>query len=178
MGYASTRACVDALERQGHLARIEGEVDPDLEMAEIHRRVFRAGGPALYFARVRGCSFPMASNLFGTIERARLIFADTLEGVRRLVELRVDPAVLWKRPLRYAGVPLTLLRTRPRKVADGPVFARHTTVSELPQLKSWPGDGGAFVTLPQVYTEHPERPGYRSSNLGMYRVQLSGGTYE
>jgi 4-hydroxy-3-polyprenylbenzoate decarboxylase len=178
MGYASTRACVDALERQGHLVRIEGEVDPDLEMAEIHRRVFRAGGPALYFARVRGCSFPMASNLFGTIERARLIFADTLKGVRRLVELRVDPAVLWKRPLRYAGVPLTLLRTRPRKVADGPVFARHTTVSELPQLKSWPGDGGAFVTLPQVYTEHPERPGYRSSNLGMYRVQLSGGTYE
>jgi 4-hydroxy-3-polyprenylbenzoate decarboxylase len=178
MGYCSTRECALDLARAGHLVRIEAEVDPDLEMAEIHRRVFRARGPALYFAQVRGCRFPMASNLFGTMERARFIFRDTLESVRRLVELRVDPGAAWRRPARYASVPWTLLRTRPRKVAGGPLFAHQIAVSELPHLRCWPEDGGAFVTLPQVYTEDPRAPGPKSSNLGMYRVQLSGGNYQ
>jgi 4-hydroxy-3-polyprenylbenzoate decarboxylase len=178
MAYTSTRECALDLARAGHLLRIEREVDPDLEMAEIHRRVFRAKGPALYFAHVRGCRFPMASNFFGTIERARFIFRDTLESVRRLIELRVDPSALWKHPLRYASLPLTLLHTRPRKVAGGPLFANQIAVSELPQLRSWPDDAGAFITLPEVYSEDPEQPGHRFSNLGMYRVQLSGGTYE
>jgi len=178
MATTSTRECVLDLERAGHLVRIGREVDPKLEMAEIQRRVFRVRGPALYFAKVRGCRFPMASNLFGTMERARFILRDTLESVRRLVELRVDPSALWKRPLRYASLPLALLRTKPRKVADGPVFANQIAASLLPQLVCWPDDGGAFITLPQVYTEDPEHPGHASSNLGMYRVQLSGGTYE
>jgi 4-hydroxy-3-polyprenylbenzoate decarboxylase len=178
MAYTSTRECVRDLARAGHLLRIEAEVDADLEMAEIHRRVFRAGGPALYFARVRGCRFPMASNFFGTLERARFIFRDSLEQVRRLIELRVDPAALWKKPLRYASLPLTLLRTRPRKVAGGPLFAHQISVSELPRLRCWPDDGGAFITLPEVYSENPERSGPQGSNLGMYRVQLSGGSYE
>jgi 4-hydroxy-3-polyprenylbenzoate decarboxylase len=177
MAITSTRECAEDLASAGHLVRIEHEVDPDLEMAEIHRRVFRAGGPALYFARVRGCRFPMASNLFGTLERARFIFRDTLDKVARLIELRVDPSSLWKRPLRYASVPLTLLRTRPVQVADGPVFAHQAKVSELPQLKCWPDDGGAFITLPEIYSEDPDKPGHASSNLGMYRVQLSGGRY-
>lgn len=177
MPASSTRECVRDLARAGYLVRIEDEVDPDLEMAEIHRRVFRANGPALYFARVRGCRFPMASNLFGTLTRARYIFRDTLDGVRRLIELRVDPAAAWKKPLRYTGVPWTLLRTRPRKVASGPLFAHQVAVGELPQLRCWPDDGGAFVTLPAVYTEDAGRPGHRGSNLGMYRVQLSGGSY-
>src|SRR5438105_94692 len=110
MGYASLRECVDDLAAAGRLRRIDVEVDPRLEAAEIHRRVFRAGGPALHFARVKGCRFPMVSNLFGTLDRARYLFRDTLEAVRRLVELKVDPAALWKRPLRYFGVPLTMLR--------------------------------------------------------------------
>lgn len=178
MTTASTRACVDELFRARQLVRIDTEVDAKLEMAEIHRRVFRAGGPALYFAKVRGCRFPMASNLFGTMERARFIFRDTLEAVRRVIELRVDPQALWKRPLRYAKVPLSLLRTQPRKGRGGPVFENQIAVSELPQLVCWPDDGGAFITLPQVYTEDPAHPGHATSNLGMYRVQLSGGLYE
>ncbi len=178
MATTSTRECVLDLARAGHLLRVESEVDPNLEMAEIHRRVFRAGGPALYFAKVRGCRFPMASNLFGTLERARFIFRASLEKVRRLIELRVDPSALWKHPLRYASVPWTLLHTRPRKVAGGPLFANQISVGELPQLKCWPDDGGAFITLPEVYTEDPNHPGHRCSNLGMYRVQLTGGSYE
>lgn len=178
MAYASLRDCVDDLERTGQLRRVDVEIDAQLEAAEIQRRVFRAHGPALYFARVKGCRFPMVSNLFGTIERAHFIFRDSLDKVRSLVELRADPGAAWKRPLRYAGVPFTLLRTRPRRVAGGPVFAGQVEVSDLPQLQCWPDDGGAFITLPQVYSEDPERPGSGHSNLGMYRIQLSGGQYQ
>jgi 4-hydroxy-3-polyprenylbenzoate decarboxylase len=178
MSYASLRECVDDLAVHGHLVRVEHEVDPHLEAAEIHRRLFRARGPAVYFARVKGCQFPMVSNLFGTMERARFIFRDTLEAVRRVIELKVDPGALRKRPFRYLGVPLTALRMLPRKVPGGPIFAHQVMASELPQLVSWPKDGGAFITLPQVYTEDPDRPGPLHSNLGMYRVQLSGGAYE
>jgi 4-hydroxy-3-polyprenylbenzoate decarboxylase len=178
MPYVSLRDCVDDLERTGQLRRVDVEVDAHLEAAEIQRRVFRAHGPALYFARVKGCRFPMVSNLFGTMERARFIFRDSLDKVRRLIELRADPGAAWKRPLRYAGAPFTLLRTRPRRVAGGPVFANQVEVSELPQLQCWPDDGGAFITLPQVYSEDPERPGPAHSNLGMYRIQLSGGQYQ
>jgi 4-hydroxy-3-polyprenylbenzoate decarboxylase len=178
MAYASLRDCVDDLERTGQLRRVDVEIDAQLEAAEIQRRVFRAHGPALYFARVKGCRFPMVSNLFGTSERAHFIFRDSLDKVRSLVELRADPGAAWKRPLRYAGVPFTLLRTRPRRVAGGPVFAGQVEVSDLPQLQCWPDDGGAFITLPQVYSEDPERPGSGHSNLGMYRIQLSGGQYQ
>jgi hypothetical protein len=87
MPYTSLRDCVDDLERTGQLRRVDVEVDAHLEAAEIQRRVFRARGPALYFARVKGCRFPMVSNLFGTMERARFIFRDSLDKVRRLIEL-------------------------------------------------------------------------------------------
>jgi 4-hydroxy-3-polyprenylbenzoate decarboxylase len=177
MSYASLRACIDDLHHHQHLVRIEEEVDAELEAAEIQRRVFRAGGPALYFARVKGCRFPMVSNLFGTLERARFMFRHTIETVRRLVELKVDPAVLWRRPWRYARVPLAALTTLPMRVGDAPVLQQRIRVSELPMLKSWPDDGGPFITLPQVYSEDPDRPGPMHSNLGMYRVQLAGGQY-
>ena len=66
---------------------------------------------------------------------------------------------------------------RPRYVSRGPVFDHEIRVSDLPQIWSWPRDGGPFITLPQVYTEDPARPGWRHSNLGMYRVQLAGNRY-
>lgn len=178
MGYRSLGACVADLERTGQLVRIEQEVDPHLEAAAVHRRVYRAAGPAVYFARVKGCRFPMVSNLFGTPERARFLFRDTLAAVRHLVELRADPAALARHPWHYRDVLPALWHLRPRRVATGPLLAHRTTVDRLPQLVCWPRDGGAFVTLPEVYTEDADRPGWRHSNLGMYRVQLSGGRYE
>jgi 4-hydroxy-3-polyprenylbenzoate decarboxylase len=178
MGYSSLRECVTDLERSRQLVRIEQEVDPHLEAAEIQRRVYAAKGPAIYFARVKSCRFPMVSNLFGTIERTRFLFRDTLAAVRHLVELKIDPSAFWKSPFRYRDVPRTLWHLRPKSVSSGPILSHETTVDQLPQLVSWPKDGGAFVTLPQVYTEHVDRPGWRHSNLGMYRVQLSGGHYE
>jgi 4-hydroxy-3-polyprenylbenzoate decarboxylase len=178
MGYRNLQQCVADLASAGQLVRIEHPVDPCLEMAEIQRRVFRAGGPALLFLRPKGCQFPMLGNLFGTMERLRYLFRDSLDRVRRLVELQVDPSDLLRRPRLYLKTPWTAWHARPRQVRRGPVLQCQTTIEGLPQLKSWPGDGGAYVTLPQVYSEDPEQPGLARSNLGMYRVQLSGGQYQ
>jgi 4-hydroxy-3-polyprenylbenzoate decarboxylase len=178
MGYPNLRSCVADLERTGRLVRIDHEIDPHLEMAEVHRRVHAAGGPALLFTRVKGCAFPAVSNLFGTLERTRYLFRDTLAAVRHLVELKVDASAFWKAPWRYRDVPGAVVHALPRFVHDGPVLAGRTTLHALPQLVCWPRDGGPFVTLPQVYTEDADRPGWRHSNLGMYRVQLAGNQYE
>jgi 4-hydroxy-3-polyprenylbenzoate decarboxylase len=178
MGYRNLQDCVADLERTGQLVRIEVELDPRLEVAEVQRRVYRAGGPALLFVRAKGCRFPLLGNLFGTIERTRFLFRDTLEAVRRLVEIKIDPACLARNPWRYRGVPFTALQTLPKFVSRGPVLGNVATIEQLPQIVNWPGDGGAFITLPQVYTEDADRPGWQHSNLGMYRVQLSGGQYE
>ncbi len=178
MGYRDLTECVRDLERDGQLVRVEYPVDPDLEMAEVQRRLYRAKGPAVLFTRPKNTAFPMLANLFGTLDRTRFLFRDALDDVRKLVELKTDPQHLKRRPLRYWNVPFTLLRLRPRFTRSGPILAHRTTLSQLPQLKCWPDDGGAFVTLPQVYTEDPDRPGWAKSNLGMYRVQISGNDYE
>ncbi|WP_417393337.1 UbiD family decarboxylase [Gimesia sp.] len=178
MGYRGLRACVNDLERTGQLIRIDQEIDAHLEAAEIQRRVYHAGGPAVFFTHVKNCRFPMVSNLFGTLERTRYIFRDALQAVNHLVELKVDPSRFWKQPFRYRDVPFSLLHMLPRSRRTGPVMQNQIRISDLPQLKSWPDDGGAFVTLPQVYTESPTRGGLMNSNLGMYRIQLSGNEYQ
>ncbi|WP_338667288.1 UbiD family decarboxylase [Pseudodesulfovibrio methanolicus] len=177
MGYRNTRECLEALEARGDLVRIDKCVDAKLEIGAIQRRVFRAKGPALLFGNVRGCRFPMAANLYGTRERMRFLFRDTVETVERLMKLKLDPMEFLRRPWQYLGAPRTAWHTLPKKVSDGPVMANETVVSSLPQLQSWPMDGGPYVTLPQVYTEDPAAPGFAGSNLGMYRVQLSGNDY-
>ena len=141
MGYANLRACIADLDRTGQLVRIEQEIDPYLEAAAIHRRVYQAGGPALYFERVKGCRFPMVSNLFGTLERTRFLFRDTLNTVRHLVELKIDQSAFWKHPFRYRDVPRALWHLRPKRVSSGPVLAHETTIDHLPQLQCWPRDG-------------------------------------
>ncbi len=178
MGYRNLGQCVRDLENAGQLTRVDDPVDARLEAAEIQRRVYASGGPAVLFTNVAGCSFPMLSNLFGTIERARYIFRDTLDHVRSLIELKIDPLRLLRRPIHYIKTPTIALRTLPRRRSRGPVLANTTSVDRLPQLICWPDDGGAFITLPQVYSENVEQPGLAKSNLGMYRVQISGGRYE
>ena len=178
MGYENLAQCLTDLESRGELVRITQEVDPNLEIAAIQRRVYRLQGPALLFTRVKGCGFPMAGNIFGTLSRARFIFRDTLKTLDRMVELKVTPMELLRRPWKFTGLPKVLRNLMPKKVATGPVLAKETDILSLPQLKSWPKDGGAFITLPQVYTESIDKPGFTHSNLGMYRVQLSGGSYK
>ena len=178
MGYKNTRQCLEALEAEGDLVRIDKCVDPHLEIGAIQRRVCKAGGPALLFTNVKGCRFPMAANLFATRKRIHFLFRDTVRTVRELMRLKLDPGEALKRPWRYLGAPRTAWHTLPKKASWGPVLQNRTTISELPRLVSWPQDGGGYVTLPQVYTESPVAPGYGASNLGMYRVQLTGNEYE
>ena len=178
MGYRSTRQCVNDLQRHGHLLEVTDSIDAHLQMAEIQRRVYANGGPALLFSNVKDCEFPMVSNLFGTLERARYIFRDTIENVRRAIELKIDPALATRHPFRYWRAPFTAMAMRPKQVRRAAVLACQTTVQQLPQLVSWPEDGGPFITLPQVYSEHPLHPGLKHSNLGMYRIQLSGNDFE
>ncbi len=169
--------CLNDLEQHGRLIRIDRETDPYLETGAIQRRVFQAGGPALLFSRVKGCSFPMAGNIYGTMDRIRFIFRHSLDQVRTLLAAKAEPASLMKRPWKLPTLAMAGLHALPRKVGSGPVLDHETTLSRLPQLQSWPLDGGPYITLPQVYTESPDRPGIRHSNMGMYRVQLGGNTF-
>lgn len=178
MGYRNLQECVADLEQRGMLRRIEVPLDPRLEIGAVQRRVYQAGGPALLFTNPVGCRFPMLGNLFGTLERTRFIFRDTLDDIRRLVDLKINPFSALKNPLEALKAPFAALNLLPKTVSNAPVLECRTTLSQLPQLVSWPMDGGAFVTLPQVYTESPAKPGYAASNLGMYRVQISGNQYE
>lgn len=175
--YHSLNECVLDLEKHGHLIRIRQEVDPYLEMAEIHRRVYQAGGPAIFYEKVKGSPFPAVSNLFGTLERSRFIFRDALERVKKLVELKAQPFSFFKNPMRYLDAPLGAFQTLPRQVSNGPVMAHQTTIDQLPQIQSWPDDGGPYILLPQVYTEDQDHSHVMHSNLGMYRIQLSGNDY-
>ncbi|MEW4488601.1 UbiD family decarboxylase [Thalassoglobus sp. JC818] len=177
MGYRNLKDCVVDLEKHGHLVRISTPIDPHLEAAEIQRRVYQAGGPALLFENVQGCQFPMLSNLYGTIERTRFLFRDTLDLVKRLVEIKIDPAVAMKNPLRYGRAFPVAWAMQPKYVSNGPLAQNQTSLDQLPQLVSWPDDGGPFVTLPAVYSEHPAHPGWQKSNLGMYRIQMAGNDY-
>jgi len=178
MVYHSLESCLTDLERTGQLVRIREEVDPALEMAAIHCRVYQAGGPALLFENVKGSRFRAASNIFGTLERSRFIFRDTLALVQQLIRLKNDPAAALKHPLRNLGAGMAALKALPLKnPSSRPVLSRQIRIDEIPQIKHWPMDGGAFVTLPQVYSEDIDKPGIMNANLGMYRIQLSGNDY-
>ena len=178
MGYKSTQECIDDLEKHGHLFRMKEEVSSELEMAAIHLRVFENNGPAVLFENIKGCKFKAVSNLYGDINRSKFIFRDTLDKIKTLIDLKNNPIEVVKHPLKYVNVGLTAFSSLPRKSNFNiPVLQNETTISSLPQIKCWPNDGGAFITLPLVYTEDIDNPGVMNSNLGMYRIQISGNDY-
>ena len=179
MAYKSLEECLLDLEKNGQLIRIKEEVDPYLEMAAIHLRVHEAGGPALLFEKVKGSKFRAASNIFGTLDRSEFIFRNTLKTVQQLIELKEDPVKAIKSPIKNFSAGLAALKALPNKnPMQQPVLFEEIKISDIPQIQHWPMDGGAFVTLPQVYTEDIDRPGIMNANLGMYRIQLTGNEYE
>ncbi|MEO8794804.1 MAG: UbiD family decarboxylase [Daejeonella sp.] len=178
MGYSSLRSCINDLEKHGHLIRIKQEVDPNLEMAAIHLRVYENQGPALLFENIKGCEFPAVSNLFGTIDRSKFMFRDTLDKIKLLVDIKTDPTRALKNPLKYLPAAMTAFSALPMKSSlFAPIKFGKTQISKLPQIINWPLDGGPFVTMPQVYTEDIDKPGIMNANLGMYRIQLAGNEY-
>jgi 4-hydroxy-3-polyprenylbenzoate decarboxylase len=178
MGYKSLAACVIDLEKEGHLVRVKEEVDPYLEMAAIHLRVYENGGPALLFENIKGSKFPAVSNLFGTLERSKFMFRDTLDKVKTLVDLKSDPIKAFKRPFKYAPIAMTAWSALPlRSRLHAPIRYGRCQISDIPPIVNWAMDGGPFVTMPQVYTEDRDKPGIMHANLGMYRIQLGGNEY-
>jgi UbiD family decarboxylase len=172
--HSNLRSFLDLLRRENDLVTIEAPVDPYLEVAEIHRRVIERGGPALLFTRVKGSRFPVVTNLFGTQRRIELGFGPKPEKfVRELVTvaealLPPQPAELW----RHRSLALELLKVRTRAASRAPVtevIDQPAQLDVLPVLTTWHEDGGPFITLPLVYTEHPVT---KKHNLGIYRMQV------
>ncbi|MEY3188494.1 MAG: hypothetical protein RLZZ431_982 [Bacteroidota bacterium] len=178
MAYSSLEACLLDLERTGQLLRIKEEVDPYLEMAAIHLRIFEQKGPAILFEKVKGSKFRAASNIFGTLERSEFIFRDTLPSVKQLIDIKINPLAAIQNPIKsLAALPAAINALPNKNPISKPVLFEEINISDLPLIHHWPMDGGAFVTLPQVYTEDADKPGIGSSNLGMYRIQLNGNDY-
>lgn len=178
MAYATLEACLLDLERNGQLVRIKEEVDPYLQMAAIHLRVHKAGGPAILFEKVKGSRYRAASNIFGTLERCKFIFRDTLASVQSAIEIKNNPMQALKQPLKNISSGIAALNALPLKNPfSKPILFSEISIKDLPQVHHWPMDGGSFITLPQVYSEDIEKPGIMNANLGMYRIQLSGNEY-
>ncbi|TJY39803.1 UbiD family decarboxylase [Cohnella pontilimi] len=177
MIFSSLRPFLEALRRENQLAVIKAPVDPVLEIAEIHRRVIDREGPALLFTNVKGSRFPIVTNLFGTSRRVDMAFGPRPEAlVKRLIgamDSLMPPTLpaLW----REKDMMFDLLKVGMRKVSSdqAPVLQaskRERPLEGVPVITSWQEDGGPFVTLPLVYTEHPDHP--KQNNLGMYRMQI------
>lgn len=170
------RAFLAALRKERLLIEVETEVDPRLEIPEIHRRVIEQGGPALLFKRPRGAAFPIVTNLFGTAQRIEIAFGNRpLEFVKTAVRAATElmpptAAKLWGFR-SFFGQAARVGTTRARNAPVTQELEREVDLSRLPALTQWPEDGGPFLTLPLVYTEHPEK---HESNLGMYRIQIHG----
>ncbi|MCI4669648.1 MAG: UbiD family decarboxylase [Bacteroidia bacterium] len=178
MKYKSLRQCVNDLEKHGQLVRVKEEIDPNLEIAEIQRRLYLSQGPAVLFENVKGSKFPALANLYGTVDRMHFIFRSTIKQVKKIVKLKADPSSFFKAPHKFLDTPFVAVNALPIKARfRKPILHATTTLDQLPQIKSWPMDGGPYVLLPQVYTEDPESPGVMKSNLGMYRVQIAGNDY-
>lgn len=175
--YRTLEDCLIDLEKNGHLLRITEEVDPYLEMAAIHMKVHAAKGPALLFEKVKGSKFRAASNIFGTVARSRFVFRKNWNAVEKIIALRNDPIAAIRKPFQHIGTGLAALKALPLKKSFPASDFEEIRISDLPLIHHWPMDGGAFVTLPQVYTEDADKPGIMNSNLGMYRIQLTGNDY-
>ncbi len=178
MAYKSLADCLHDLEKSGQLKRISRQVDPNLEMADIHLETFARKGPALLFENVKGSPFPAASNIYGTKERTEYIFRKEIPRMKEIMAVKGNPMMVLKHPLRFRKVPFTALNALPKKsFFKPPILHGRTSIDRLPQIISWPDDGGAFITLPQVMTLPPGSTNPMHANIGMYRIQMSGNDY-
>lgn len=186
MAYRCLQECVKDLASIGDLKVIDLEIDPNLELGMIQRRAYRSGAPALLFTNLKGCRYPALANLYATKKRARYVLRHGYAALETLFQAKADPLSLLKVPLSLPYKALEAVGALahalpiPISAKHAPVLKNRISKRDLPQLLSWPLDGGAFITLPIVYTQSPNRSwlaGIFQSNMGMYRCQLSGNDY-
>ena len=175
MAYKSLQQCINDLYDHGYLKLINKESNPELDMASIHLDEFAKNGKAIFFTKIKGTKFKAVSNLFGSVSRSKFMFRDSLQTVKDLIEIKINPLVAFRKPFHTFLTALNIIYAIPKKVKFKDF--NEVRIEDLPQIKCWKNDGGAFITLPQVYSEDIDNPGIMNSNLGMYRVQLSGNNY-
>ena len=178
-GYPSLRAFVEKLEAEGELVRIKRLCDPNLEVAEIAARTMKlpGGGPALLFENIRGSSFPLLINAFGSKHRMALALGvnaleEHAQALAELLGAHEMGASVWdklKMLPKLARVAGALPTTHDGPAPCQEVVEHDVDLTKLPILTSWPDDGGPFITLPIVLTHDPETG---TRNCGMYRMQL------
>ena len=176
MPFDDLQKAVAYFEKRDRLVRISEPIDPKLEITEVSDRVVKAAGPALLFDKPTGYDIPVLTNLYGTADRVETIFGlEDLDQIgRRLIDLLdLEPPRGWLDKLKLLPKLKDAAALFPKKVTDAPcqevVKTDTADLNELPVLTCWPGDGGPFITLPVVVTNHPVT-GKR--NVGMYRVQV------
>ncbi|WP_281889359.1 UbiD family decarboxylase [Paenibacillus sp. YYML68] len=176
MRFHNLRAFIEALRQEKELQIISAPVDPNLELAEIHRRVIENEGPALLFTNVKGSSFPIVTNLFGTSRRVDLAFGPRPEQLMRQIVgamntlLPPTPKAIWEqKDLIFDMMKVGLKNVSRDSAPILQTLRADAPLEGIPVLTSWQEDGGPFVTLPLVYTEHPKT---KHHNLGMYRMQV------
>jgi len=175
MSYKSLIKCICDLEKNNEVRRVTEEIDPNLDMATIHLEEFSSGKKVVLFENIKGSKFKAISNLFGTLERSKFIFRDSLQIVKDLIQIKTNPSVILNNPFRFIYALLNGIYAIPKKVRFKNF--NEIKIEDLPQIKCWKKDGGAFITLPQVYSEDPDEKGFFNSNLGMYRIQITGNNY-
>lgn len=170
----STREFIDILKNENELLIVDEEIDPIEEIAEFQRRIVARKGPAILFTKVKGSKFSVATNLYGSMRRIEIAFGKKplsfFKEVAHAMETLLPPTFskLWSfKDLGFQALKVGTKKERRPKVLESQI--NPLNLEELPALKSWPKDGGRFITLPLVYTESPIS---KKGNLGMYRIQL------
>lgn len=176
--YSNLRQALLDLEKAGMLKRIHEEVDPHLQMAEIARQAYDSNGPAILFEKVKGSKFQAAANIFGTKERIQFLFRKTLDKTKTAVSIKANPIEFFKKfnPFKMFKAAIAGIDSLPKESGSINDFIE-CSLQDLPQIVSWPEDGGAFITLPQVASRDSENASIMQTNLGMYRIQISGNDY-
>jgi len=175
MAIKNTQEFIKNLESEGELKRISAEVDPVLEVTEITDRMSKTDGPALLFENVRGSSFPLMINAFGSFRRMEMALgSDSFDNIGRRIEslIKIKPPGSLTQKIRMFFDLKELAGITPKKVKHAPcqqqVYGPDGPLLDmLPILTCWPHDGGPFITLPIVITKDPETS---TQNAGMYRM--------
>ncbi len=175
---AGLRDHLARLEAKGQLVRVRAEVSAELEISEIAGRLVAEDGPAALFENVAGHAMPVLVGAFASMERmAWALGAEHLEDVAERIEALVRPPMAKGLVAKLKAAPrlLRLASLGPGRVRRGPcqevVRTEDADLGRLPILTCWPGDGGPYVTLPQVFTTDPAG---EAVNVGMYRLQQFG----